>query len=63
MIEAASRDPINRVHPLYFKYLGQLGRVDVSPKAIVIDPDPLLQGAEKPYRAMLGAAIAAKSHA
>ncbi len=61
MIEAAS--PINRVHKLYIKYLEQLGRVDVSPKAIVIDPDLLYQGAEKPYRAMLGAAIAAKSRA
>ena len=33
--------PINHVNPLYINYLEQLGRVDKSPKAIVIDPDLL----------------------
>ena len=41
MIEAASRDPIDRVNPLYIKYLEQIHRVDESPKAILIDPDLL----------------------
>ncbi len=41
MIEAASRDPIDRVNPLYIKNLEQIHRVDTSPKAILIDPDLL----------------------
>ncbi len=32
--------PINRVNPLYIKYLEQI-RVDESPNAILIDPDLL----------------------
>ncbi len=41
MIEAASRDSIDHVNPLYIKYLEQIHRVDESPKAILFDPDLL----------------------
>ncbi len=41
MIEPASRDSINRVNPLYIKYVEQIYRVEESPKAILIDPDLL----------------------
>ncbi len=41
MIEAAPRDPINHVNPLYIKYLEQIYRVEESPNAILIDPDLL----------------------
>ncbi len=46
--------PVNHVGPLYIKWLEQLGRVNVPPKAFRIDPD-LLEGR--------GAAGAARSWA